>query len=392
MDNQKKPLVSVIMPSYNREKTIAKSIKSVLTQTIKDFEFIIVDDGSSDRTVEIINCFSDKRIKLIILKNNQGANKARNIGIKHASGKYIAFLDSDDCWRSNKLEIQMQYMKEKCYKVSFTPYSIKQGNKEEKIIPSNYLKYSNNIDSIKKDLRLFNIIGTPTIIIEKDVLLEVGMFDDELPRLQDYDLAIRIVQKYVIGCCPHILLDVGIQETRISTNEDALCTALGKIIEKHFQFIDFNDKNMIYGYIFNKYDELNEEALAKIVESCKSQRERFVNCVVNEQNRRVHKINSILKILNEINFEFLKNNSFVIWGAGEIGKDTLNVLKARGILPKYFVVSGQPEISEIDGVSVVNINEIDTSKFVVVLAVMRKTQIEILQNIELYHFKLIIHV
>lgn len=392
MCSREKPLVSVIMPSYNRENTIAESIKSVLAQTYSDFELIIVDDGSSDGTVKVINSFKDKRIKLIALKENLGANKARNIGIEHASGEYIAFLDSDDCWRRNKLEIQLRYMKEKQLKVSFTPYSIKQNNGKEKIIPSNYLKYCDDADNIKKDLKLFNIIGTPTIIIEKDVLLEVGMFDNDLPRLQDYDLAIRIIQKYAIGCCPYILLDVGIQETRISTNQDILYIALGKIIEKHFQFIEFNTRNMIYGFIFNKYDELNENALEKIVENCYSQGKQFINCILNEQNSRMHRINGILNTINEINIQLLKDNSFVIWGAGEIGKDTLGFLKARGILPKYFVVSGQPETSAIDGIRVVNIKEIDASRFAVVLAVARKTQIEILENIELYNFKMIIHV
>jgi len=99
--------ISVIIPTFNREKLIGNSIKSVLNQTLKNFELIIVDDGSTDNTKEVVDKFQDKRIKYIKLDTNQGASNARNIGIKNAKGKYMSFQDSDDIFYPNKLEIQL---------------------------------------------------------------------------------------------------------------------------------------------------------------------------------------------------------------------------------------------------------------------------------------------
>ena len=98
--------ISIIIPTYNRGYTILKSIKSVLNQTYKNFEILIIDDGSNDNTKDLILNLEDSRIKYIKLKNNKGASFARNIGIQKASGKYISFLDSDDIYRQDKLEKQ----------------------------------------------------------------------------------------------------------------------------------------------------------------------------------------------------------------------------------------------------------------------------------------------
>ena len=105
--------VSIIIPTYNREKSISKSIKSVLNQTYNDLEVIVVDDGSTDNTEKIIKGIKDTRIKYIKLDKNKGACYARNVGIKKATGKYIAFNDSDDIFHKTKIEKQVMYLK-KC--------------------------------------------------------------------------------------------------------------------------------------------------------------------------------------------------------------------------------------------------------------------------------------
>ena len=106
------PKVSIILPTYNRAYIIEKGINSLLNQTYQDFEIIIVDDGSTDNTEEIIKKLQekDKRIKYIKLKTNKGAATARNIGIKAARGEYIAFQDSDDEWMHEKLEKQVKVL------------------------------------------------------------------------------------------------------------------------------------------------------------------------------------------------------------------------------------------------------------------------------------------
>ena len=115
-----KPLVSIITPSFNCEKFIAKTILSVQNQTYKNWEMIIVDDCSSDETVSIIKEISsqDNRIQLFQLDTNSGTGIARNTAIDKAMGKYIAFLDADDLWKPLKLELQIDFLKK--YNLPFT--------------------------------------------------------------------------------------------------------------------------------------------------------------------------------------------------------------------------------------------------------------------------------
>jgi len=107
-----KPLVSVVMPIYGVERFVAEAIDSVLSQSFTDFEFIIVDDVSPDRSREICEGYSDERIRIIEHKTNRGLAGARNTGIRHARGQYIALLDSDDCWTMDKLEEHVRHLKE----------------------------------------------------------------------------------------------------------------------------------------------------------------------------------------------------------------------------------------------------------------------------------------
>lgn len=120
------PLISVIMPAYNAENFIGESIRSVIHQTYENWELLIIDDASKDNTVEAVKQISedDERLKLHILPTNQGAGFARNIGIKAAKGTYITFLDADDLWRSQKLEIQLRFMQQHKIDVSFSDYEL----------------------------------------------------------------------------------------------------------------------------------------------------------------------------------------------------------------------------------------------------------------------------
>ena len=118
------PLVSIITPSYNAEKYLVQTIESVRKQSYQNWEMLIVDDYSVDRTLQIIEsyCKKDDRIKLIRLESNQGATKARNRAIKEAQGRYIAFLDSDDIWFPEKLEKQMSFLQQNDLVLSYSAY------------------------------------------------------------------------------------------------------------------------------------------------------------------------------------------------------------------------------------------------------------------------------
>lgn len=117
-----KGLVSIITPAYNAEKFIAQSIDSVIAQTYTDWEMIIVNDCSKDNTINIVNQYDDKRIKLINLTENKGAANAWNVAFQKVKGEYIAFLDSDDVWLETKLEEQIKFMRDNHYVFTFTSY------------------------------------------------------------------------------------------------------------------------------------------------------------------------------------------------------------------------------------------------------------------------------
>lgn len=119
-----KPIVSIITPVYNSERYIENTINSVRNQTFTEFELILVDDCSSDRSQEIIENIAkmDNRIRYILLEQNSGAAVARNTGIKAAKGRYISFLDSDDTWKVNKLERQLKFMEKNNYAFTYTSF------------------------------------------------------------------------------------------------------------------------------------------------------------------------------------------------------------------------------------------------------------------------------
>ena len=118
------PLVSIITPMYNSEKFILKTIESVINQTYSNWELLLIDDGSTDNTIKIVEGFKQKYSNITLLQNptNLGAAQSRNKGILEAKGDYIAFLDADDLWKPNKLDLQIQFMQTHNCEVSFSSY------------------------------------------------------------------------------------------------------------------------------------------------------------------------------------------------------------------------------------------------------------------------------
>ena len=130
-------MVSIITPAYNSEKFIAETIQSVLAQTYQNWELLIVDDCSTDKTAEIISRFQDSRIKYFHNYTNKGSAFSRNLALQKAKGKWIAFLDSDDLWHPEKLEKQIEFMKKNNYRFSYTNYcEIDETSKERGILIS----------------------------------------------------------------------------------------------------------------------------------------------------------------------------------------------------------------------------------------------------------------
>lgn len=179
-DNSIENLVSIIMPTYNSEMYIKKSINSVLRQTYKNWELIIVDDCSTDTTKKIIRSINDERIKLFELTKNQGAAVARNTGLKKARGEFIAFLDSDDLWKPEKLTLQVKYMKKNNYKFTSTNYEEidEHGDKTGKVIEAKdkldyngVLKYCPGNSTVVYNARELGIFFIPNIRKRNDFVM-----------------------------------------------------------------------------------------------------------------------------------------------------------------------------------------------------------------------------
>jgi len=207
------------MPAYNAEKTILQSIESVIRQTYINWELIIVNDGSMDSTSEVVLAINDERIRLIEQENGCVAN-ARNNGINNAKGEYIGFLDSDDLWVEEKLERQIGTLVGGKYKMCFAKTWCFGENLNQ--TSDCFVNVALNFED-KDKILIYDFIPILTVLIAKDILDEVGYFDETLRGVEDWDLWIRVLQKYEA-----IYLDEFLANYRISS------TGLSGNFEKHF--------------------------------------------------------------------------------------------------------------------------------------------------------------
>ena len=178
-----RPLVSVIIPTYNRASLLKRAIESVLNQEFEDFELIVVDDASQDRTPKVIESFKDGRIRYLRLKKNSGGPVARNTGIKKARGKFIALLDDDDEWLPNRLSVQIEKFETLEKKVGVVYggfYYVSQEN--GRIIGKRFPRYRGNV---YHHLLRENFIGSPTLLIRRECFKKAGLFDPKLSSSQD---------------------------------------------------------------------------------------------------------------------------------------------------------------------------------------------------------------
>ena len=180
-------LVSIIMPSYNTAQYIGDSIKSIQNQTYSNWELIIVDDCSTDNSVEVIESFNETRIRLLHNEKNSGAAVSRNYALREAKGKWVAFLDSDDLWLPEKLEKQIQFMEEHNYFFTFTDYRI--------CLNGNWMPYINTGPNIVNKRRMYDYCYFSTITVmydrEKIGLIQIA----DLKKNNDYAMWLQAIEK-----------------------------------------------------------------------------------------------------------------------------------------------------------------------------------------------------
>ncbi|MCF7885551.1 MAG: glycosyltransferase, partial [Candidatus Marinimicrobia bacterium] len=218
---------SVIIPTYNRAEKLERAIESVLAQTYSNVELIVIDDGSTDNTSEILNKYDSQLKHFSIL--HSGVSAARNIGIKKATGEWIAFLDSDDYWLSEKLEKQLEFMVEKDYLVSQTGEKwYRDGNWVMK--GDRHQKHNGWI--FQHCLPLC-IVTPSAAVFDKQVFADVGYFDESFPACEDYDMWLRVALKYPIGFLDEkLVVKVGGHEDQLSKKYWGLDRFRVKALEK----------------------------------------------------------------------------------------------------------------------------------------------------------------
>ena len=186
--------VSVIIPTYNRARKVVRAVASVLYQTFRDYEIIVVDDGSTDGTLEALTPVRP-HIKYLSHPRNLGVSSARNTGIQASQSPFIAFLDSDDYWMPEKLAVQVDFFEQHPEAVACQTEEI-WIRKGRRVNPrKKHLKPSGNIFGPSLKLCL---VSPSAAMLRKSLLNEVGLFDTDLPACEDYDLWLRIACKHPI--------------------------------------------------------------------------------------------------------------------------------------------------------------------------------------------------
>ena len=194
------PAVSVIMPTYNRADYLKKAVQSILDQTFNNFELVIINNYSTDDTLEVINAFNDSRIKVINFKNGGVIAKSRNQGIMQSVGKYIAFLDDDDLWCPDKLELQIKYMDEHPeFDLVYSNALIidEHGNKNGLLKDSKDAKTGH----VFLDLLYENFIPVLTVLMKREIIETNGVFNEDpsMRAAEDFEYWLRTSLKFNFG-------------------------------------------------------------------------------------------------------------------------------------------------------------------------------------------------
>lgn len=193
------PTISVVIPAYNAEQTILETLDSVFQQTFTDFEVIVIDDGSTDQTVALLKEIQDPRLQ-VFSYHNGGLPTARNRGIACASGDYIAFLDADDLWTVDKLELQLAALQADSAAGVAYSWTCNMSQSGEAFYPGHSVNYSGNVYA---QLLLGNFLASGSnCLIRRDAITSVGEFDPSLKSYEDWDYWLRLAARWTFVVVP----------------------------------------------------------------------------------------------------------------------------------------------------------------------------------------------
>lgn len=244
----REPLVSVVLPAFNREEVVARAIDSVLGQTYSNLELIVVDDASTDHTPAAVEQVKDKRVSLVRHERNLGGAAARNTGIRRARGEFVAFQDSDDEWGETKLERQMSRFRTQPPLVGVVYSSFRRhwGQKMQLIPGDGVTTVEGNLHQA---LLADNFVTIQASVIRKACFEQCGLLDERLPRLQDWELFIRISREFEFRFVAEPLVDVYFSKLSISADERALTTGLRLVLEKHYDDFARGGSRLLAGHL-----------------------------------------------------------------------------------------------------------------------------------------------
>lgn len=277
-----KPLVTVLMPVYNAAKYLREAIDSILNQTLTDFEFLIIDDGSADTSVDIINSYSDTRIRLVKNKFNLGISKTLNRGIEMASSELIARMDADDISYPGRLQKQFDYFQNnpECALLSTWARMITEDN--EHIRTEKY----------RSRLHYYNLtfecwMYHPTVMYTRTAVMDVGMYN--IPYAEDFELFWQLSRKYKIACLEEVLIDYRVtsqslhQVTRKKEYDETMDWQLSRNIH-YFTGEDFTiEWEEIECLRFNFIPLMKKKSVDAIVK-CLEKLDYINNCILNTPN------------------------------------------------------------------------------------------------------------
>ncbi|MCQ4088804.1 glycosyltransferase family 2 protein [Saccharibacillus sp. JS10] len=274
------PLISVIIPAYNREQTLKYCLDSVIRQTYTNIEVIVVDDASTDHTAYEINAYLDPRVRSIQLSTNSGAQAARNAGIQNAKGEWIAFQDSDDEWLPDKLMTQLNTAIDTGTSINYCECFIKTRENIEVFGTRGYEK------KIYEQLLIQSDTTFPGLLVKKECFEVAGLLDENVPAYQEWDTSINLAKYFEFSYCSTPLFIYHLHEGEtISKNTKRGLQGIEYIINKHEKEIEqYVGSIVLYhysSYLIDEYNKIGESSDVldkKLYWFLKKQEKKIKNC------------------------------------------------------------------------------------------------------------------
>ena len=262
--NEKSPQIkiTVLLPVYNGEKYLAEAIESILNQTYKNFEFLIINDGSTDSSVKIIESYNDPRIRLIHNEKNIRIISTLNKGIHLARGEYIARMDCDDISLSNRLEMQVAYL-DKHSEVGILGGGVQIIDEKKNIISESIRPLTHFQNKWK--LLFGTTLLHPTVMYRKHLIAEHGGYSHDFIHCEDYDLWSRLCESAVINQIPDVLLllrkhdhNIGVLYKDISS-ENFIKISIQNILNLSSKYLDFNKVSQVIRWFHGEKLAINQQ-------------------------------------------------------------------------------------------------------------------------------------